>query len=123
MSNKQSLREQYLAVAGAKTKEVEIPEWGKTVTIQQLDATALIDKKISDGEDREASARDIIASVVDPETSAAVFTNEDIPAILKFQLAGFVRLISAIHEFNGVGKVAEIKKNSKPTRSLRSVGN
>jgi len=119
MSDKRSPRERFLAAASAKTKLVTIPEWDMTVMIQQLSAESLIDKKVTEGEDREASARDIVASVLDDDGNP-LFTNADIPAILKWQLQGFVRLMAEIHAFNGVGRIPEIKKNSKKTSSSPS---
>lgn len=119
MDNSISFHDRIMAAATVSTKKVHIAEWGETLTIQQLPAEALIDKAISSGEDRTASARDIVASVID-EDGQPVFSETDIPKILKWKLAGFLRLMSEIHAFNGIGEAETIKKNSKKNRSTSS---
>jgi hypothetical protein len=115
-----TLRERLLSAAQTITKKVHIPEWDETLTIRQLSAESLISGRLRTEDTRETAARDIIESVIDPETGASVFTEADIPAILGFQLKGFVRLKSAINELNGASDKEAIKKNSETSPSTPS---
>lgn len=97
-----SFRDELIVSAKPRTKQVEVPEWNRAVTIRELSAEYVL-KEITESSDSKINAaKMIVASLVDESTGELVFadTPEDIAIVLGFGVQGVLRLGAAINAFN-----------------------
>lgn len=106
-------REQILAAARPRTREVDVPAWGGKVMIRELtvaDAAGLTGQRT---EDRNVTARIVALSLCDAE-GRLMFTEEDVGAFAARRGSAAINaLAAAILDFNGLTAAAaeDIAKN------------
>lgn len=109
-------RQAILAAQKMKTKEVSVPEWGdetSTVTITELTAreAQALGAKAKDNE-AEAMSLWVIAGVIDPETGARMFSDDDKEALALLGAGPILRVGTAVVALCGMSG-EEAKKTEK----------
>jgi hypothetical protein len=111
-----SLRETILSADDLGRKAVTIPEWGVTVEVRGLTASARaklfeMGKNISE---LDARWHLISSSVYDPEKGERVFKSDDKVAVMEKNADVIDVLLAAINEINGYNQsaVEDAEKNS-----------
>ena len=93
------------------TKELEIPEWGVTVTVKAMDgetrgrfAMSATDEDGNRDEQAyiQSSARLAAMVLVDPETKELIFTAEDVPALARKSAAALDRISQVAFSISGL---------------------
>jgi len=101
--------------------EVDVPEWGGVVRVQELTTserskfeTSLQGKKGKSDPSRTVTVRErlIVLSVVD-EQGQRVFSDEDIPALSEQPIKAIERIFNTIQDVSGFSNddVADLEKN------------
>ncbi|HZJ62348.1 MAG TPA: hypothetical protein VFD36_02425 [Kofleriaceae bacterium] len=93
---------------------VEVPEWGGSVTIQELTIGSAHALTADRSEGRHVIAL-VMASVIN-EDGTPMFSPEDVEEVNRLDFAGCRRVAEAINEFNGFKPTAveDAAKNSAP---------
>lgn len=114
-------REEILRCKDLGLSSVEIPEWGGTVFVRQMTALERLDFARENQDDDEAGAR-LVARLVIDEGGQPIFTPEDAPSLMTKNANVITRIVSAILEFNALGRnaVEDAQKNSGPSPSSDS---
>jgi len=115
-------REQILSCDDLKTEEVDVPEWGGTVTVkmmtgQERDAfeASIVEYK---GDKQQVKTDNIRAklaamTIIDPETKQLMFTVGDIEALGKKSAAALDRIFDVSRKLSKIAStdVEELAKN------------
>jgi len=103
------LSQDILGFNDLRTKEVKVPQWKRTVTVQEL---GLEDSLITFGSikpDKDGRvtlthtdiAQIVARGVIDPETGERVFTEKEVPALAKKNHKALMLLYTAITSLSG----------------------
>lgn len=118
-----SLRDKINQADDLRRETVEVPEWGVTVCIQELNgvdrekyATSTVEiegTKVRRMNIKEMNARLVAMSMFDPETKERVYPDEAIPELNKKSGVVLERLATIAQRLSGLNKnvVKEIEKN------------
>jgi hypothetical protein len=118
-------REAFLKKRERRTLDVDVPELGGTVRVQEMTAlergrfeSFLLDKNGQYKPDRIAKTRElmVLSTVVDAEGNR-MFTHDDLPALSQLPAAALDRIVEAGRELAGITEedFAKLVGNSKAT--------
>jgi len=89
-----------LSITDKALKEIEIPEWGGSVSIKGMTIED-VDYCQSLGDDAQSLEKMIIRFASDDQGNV-LFTEEDIPQLKKKSIQAFRRIVNEIKEFNSL---------------------
>lgn len=115
MSDKRFIsRSDFDAATTLGTTEIEVPEWGGWIRLQQISTGDLIDwMEANEGPAKKtAGIRLIVASVID-ESGRPMFTERDIAELRKKPVTVISKLVDAIQTFNGLKAKPDAKTDAK----------
>jgi len=104
-------RDAILAATSLATEEVDVPEWGGTVVVRELDGESRDEWEVSRWVTRgkevvqdlaNARAKLVAYSVIDPATGERVFTRQDVYALGKLSAAALNRVFGAASRLSGL---------------------
>lgn len=110
------LSQEILAFGDLRTKEVEVPQWKRTVTVREQGLQESMD---AFGPDTEVSedgtvtltavdiARVVAFGVIDPKTGKRVFSDKDVPDLARKNREALMLLYRAILELTTAPQEAE----------------
>jgi len=106
-----SLKDEILAMDDLRTEQVEVPEWGRTVTLRQLTNEAMdefIDAVMAGRDDSSVritglKAQLLVASIID-DNGELVFGPDDVPALQRKSAAALNRLFEVAQRLNNLGE-------------------
>lgn len=99
------LKDQILGANDLRTKTVEVPEWGCSLTVCELGLSegvklAKLYSSVSDSGtvslDAEDIARVVSWGVLDPQTGERMFSEEDVPSLARKSQSALMGLFRAI---------------------------
>ena len=114
-------KEQILQLCELKTKEIEVAEFGGTVTIRELtieDVSSIYRETQACPED-ERGYQDIIRTV-SAGMAEPSFTVDEIAGFSKRFSEVVVKIYKAIGDLSGANKIEELEKNSEPALTANS---
>lgn len=119
-----------IAAQDLKSEDVEVPEWGGTVRVQEMSGFARDQYDASLIAYREAIAKGepvpsvrsalCAAAIVDVDGNLVFTTKADIEALGKKNAAGLNRVFDAAARLNRMGEAEDTQKNSSPSHDAGS---
>jgi len=103
------LSQDILGFNDLRTKEVKVPQWKRTVTVQELglEDSLMTFGAIKPNKDGQVTlthidiAQIVARGVIDPETGERVFSEEDVPVLAKKSHKALMLVYNAITTLSG----------------------
>jgi len=103
------LRDAILQASAVKTKEMEVPEWGVTISIKETTMEKARQAREASEVDGEVDADKLtlemfLLCVVKPGTLDPIFTRDDFEALRNMGFCGMDKVVTEIMKINGQGE-------------------